>query len=102
MHILKNCQRIGFRIHKKDVMCQKRREAGAAFAGRTKRMTPDSPEMSFFSVVSFELSIYHKIVKKITPKIGYIRKMHGLEIRGNAGSNEKSRKTFLEKKHMEG
>ena len=33
-------------------------------------MTPDSPEMSFFSVVSFELSIYHKIVKKITLKIG--------------------------------
>ena len=37
-------------------------------------MTPYSPEMSFFSVASFELNIYHNIVKKKTPKIGQIRK----------------------------
>lgn len=37
-------------------------------------MTPDSPEMSFFSVVSFELNTYHKNIKEISSKIGYIRK----------------------------
>lgn len=48
--------------------------SGASFAKRTKRMTPNSPEMSFFSVVSFELSTYHKNIEEISSKIGYIRK----------------------------
>ncbi|MFR4036064.1 MAG: hypothetical protein ACLUN5_09695 [Oscillospiraceae bacterium] len=68
----------------------------------TVRMTPDSPEMSFFSVVSFVLSIYHKITEKISPKIGYLGNCTDGEIREDAGSDEKGGKTGVEKTCMEG
>ena len=65
-------------------------------------MTPDSPEMSFFSVVSFVLSIYHKITEKISPKIGYLGNCTDGEIREDAGSDEKGGKTGVEKTCMIG
>lgn len=55
-----------------------------------------------FSVVSFVLSIYHKITEKISPKIGYLGNCTDGEIREDAGSDEKGGKTGVEKTCMEG